>query len=94
MAHAQEVGSRFPASVEVTDGLRVLRAVPGVDAIFRSRDGRVLYVAAREHDAIDWDRLVEVERGFQEAGNPEVSIAVRAHQGREPRSMFEGLEEL
>ncbi|MEO8902205.1 MAG: hypothetical protein ABI488_10005 [Polyangiaceae bacterium] len=94
MAHAQEVGSRFPAPVEGTDGLRALRAVPGVEAIFRSRDGRVFYVAAREHDTIDWDRLLEVERGLQETGNPEVTIAVRAHQGREPRAMFEGLEEL
>jgi hypothetical protein len=71
-----------------------LRDVPGVEAIFRSRDGRVLYAVAREHDAIDWARLVEVEREIQEAGDPELTIAVRAHQGREPRVMFEGLEQL
>jgi len=71
-----------------------LRDVRGVEAIFRSRDGRVLYAVAREHDAIDWVRLVEVERDIQEAGEPEISISVRAHQGREPRVMFDGLEQL
>jgi len=71
-----------------------LREVPGVEAIFRSRDGRVLYAVAREHNTIDWDRLIEVEREIQEAGDPEITISVRAHQGRDALAMFEGLEQI
>lgn len=73
-------------------GVAALRALPGVEAVFRSRDGRTFYAVAREHNAIDWDRLLEVERQIREAGAPEASVSVRAHQGRDPRAMFEGLE--
>ena len=95
MAHAQEASSRFPAPVQGGSvDVRALRNVPGIEAIFRSRDHRVIYAVAREHDAVDWDRLLEAERALQEAGDPEVTISVRAHQGREPQAMFEGLEQL
>jgi hypothetical protein len=94
VTHAQQVGSQYSTPFEGTDDLRALHEVPGIEAIFRSRDGRVFYAVAREHDAVDWDRLLEVERKIQESGSPEVTISVRAHQGREPRVMFEGLEQL
>jgi hypothetical protein len=75
-------------------GVEALRVLPGVDAVFRSRDGRTFYAVAREHDAIDWDRVLEVERQIQEAGQPEATVSVRAHQGRDPLVMFVGLEQL
>jgi hypothetical protein len=80
-----------PAALSVR-GVEALRVLPGVDAVFRSRDGRTFYAVAREHDSVDWDRLLEVERQIQEAGQPEARVSVRAHQGRDPLGMFEDLD--
>ncbi len=85
--------SETPGALSVR-GVAALRALPGVDAVFRSRDGQTFYAVAREHEAIDWDRLLEVERQIREAGQPEASVSVHAHQGRDPLLMFEGLERL
>ena len=85
--------SETPGALSVR-GVAALRALPGVDAVFRSRDGQTFYAVAREHEAIDWDQLLEVERQIREAGQPEASVSVHAHQGRDPLLMFEGLERL
>jgi hypothetical protein len=91
-AYPSQLSSR-PGALSVR-GVDALRALPGVDAVFRSRDGRTLYAVAREHDSVDWDRLLEVERQIQEAGEPEATVSVRAHQGRDPLALFEGLERI
>ena len=85
--------SETPAALSVR-GVAALRTLPGVDAVFRSRDGQTFYAVTREHNSIDWDRLLEVERQIREAGQPEASVSVRAHQGRELDTLLEGLERL
>jgi len=83
MAQAQQIGSRFPAQAQGSDDLRALREVPGVDAVYLSADGRVVYVVAREHGDVSWDHLLELEERL-----PGVHLTVRAHQGRDPSAMF------
>ncbi|MEI9940039.1 MAG: hypothetical protein WDO69_22695 [Pseudomonadota bacterium] len=87
MAHAQHIGSRPPAQAEGSDDLRALREVPGVDAVYQSADGRVVYVVAREHGDVSWDRLLELEERLP----GDVHLTVRAHQGRDPNAMGLGL---
>lgn len=68
--------SERPGTLSVR-GIDAFRALPGVEAVFRSRDGRVFFAVAREHDAVDWDQVLEIERQIREAGQPEVTISVR-----------------
>jgi hypothetical protein len=70
-----------------------LRHVPGVEAVYRGRNGHVFYVVAREHRDIDWERLMAAEDMLREL-DPEADVSVRAHQGRDVGAMFIGLEQI
>jgi hypothetical protein len=86
MANVQDLSSyRPPESREWR--LRQLGAVSGVDAVFVSQAGDVAYVVTREHEAVNWDDLLEIERCIQD-----VHVSVRAHQGRDPSDLFPGLQ--
>ncbi|MEI9940267.1 MAG: hypothetical protein WDO69_23865 [Pseudomonadota bacterium] len=70
-----------------------LRHVPGVEAVYRGRNGHVFYVVTREHRDIDWDQLMAAEDMLREL-DPEADVNVRAHQGRDVGAMFLGLEQI
>jgi hypothetical protein len=74
----------------ISSDTRALLTELGADAAFWSPDGQTLYLVAREHDSIDWDRVLDFERLLQASYTPGVSVSVRAHQGRDPVTMFPG----
>lgn len=77
------------AGLSVT-AARLLRVVPGVDAVYlyNGESLATVYVVAQEHRSVSWWTLIGIEAELQR-GFGLVDVVLRAHQGRDPDSMFQ-----
>ena len=73
----------------LTAAARLLRDVPGVDAAYLLTGTRedTIYVIAQEHGIVDHGVLIDIESDLRR-NYGQVDISVRAHQGRDPDTMF------
>lgn len=72
--------------------LAALLDVPGVDGAYAQEpgaddEGVTINVLAREHGIVNRDALFKIEDSLGDAFDTQVSLVVRAHQGRDLRAM-------
>ena len=89
----EEIVIRVPETLVREEGLVLeatdrLRGMPGVDAVFI--DKFRVYVVTREHGDVDREALLRVEDTLSARYGDDVSLCVRAHQGRGAESVLSG----